>query len=818
MAQPLLYAAGVGAIVLTALILVRLLKIERTLCVLLALVVLCSAQVVLAVEALSLIHALSGPALLALHLAVALGLLAVGLRPAPPRAKERARALWSWFLALRPRAVPALALVTPAAGLVLLYLVLTVPPNNGDSMTYHLPRALTYLQQRSLDAYTTPDLRETVFPANSEILILWQLALWPAEATAGLVHLLAWAASGLAVFGLARQLGNPAAPSAFAGLAFMSFPAVVLQASTTQNDLLTACFLLCVLFFVAEACAAPRADVGALLLAGLAMGLAVGTKTTALFALPGFAPWVLAWLPGKRTDRTKRVLLVSASCGLGIVLLGAYFYVQNVRRFGHIGGPPAFRSIVALDGHEPATIWSNLGRLGFRLADPTGVAPPGRVSRNLARVHQAVSLRAFDALGVQLTIKARDLDHPYARWPTIPAVSISEDVTAFGPVLALLGLPVLALAGWRSRRHAALVCAALLYLLVVASLLRWQLWHGRILVTFAAFTAPLLPPFLVRSSRLGAVWSALVALACASCLVVCAAYNQRKALVGPDSIWRKDRIQHLRIGPPRDDTMFRLLDALSPPVSLVTVAPKHPGEARYPLFGARLDRRVRELRLDRETLPSPSGGGRTEALLLSGETAVHYIDGERPPDSTLPWTSLDLRPHLERLRRPGSGWRALADADGGGHLFVPEGQPLAFEPTLPDVLPLDDQWWSDGWVGPTVRMLVRFDPARPRLEISGAMLDHGGSSSVSASAPQGQALRTFSVAPGPFRVRIPLGPFRRERPADYVGVEIRCDRSFNPAARGLSVDTRDLAWRIERMSLVASRRGPDAGSAPSDVD
>lgn len=802
MIRALAYAAGLGAILVTSLILVRVLRIERTLAVLLAAVVLACAQAVVAVEALSLAHALSGPALLVLHVGLAMVLLRCGLRPAPPRIGERGAALRSSFAAWRPRAVQVLALGAMAAGLVQLLLVLTVPPNNYDGMQYHLPRALTYLQQGSLDAYTTPDLRETAFPANSEILILWQLALWPAEATAGLVQLLAWAASGAAIFGIGRQLGSSAPASALAALAFMSFPAVLLQASTTQNDLLTACFLLCALFFTAEAGAAPAPGAQALL-AGLSLGLAVGTKATALFALPGFALWALAWLD---RDRVKRLLRLGAACALGFALLGAYFYVQNLRRFGHPSGPSRFRNSAALDGHEARTLWSNLGRLAFRLLDPGGIAPAGRVGQALASTYQAVTFRAFDVLGIQIWIKDRDLDNEGARWPG-PGVFIQEDLAPFGPVLALLGFPALVLACWRGRRHAALAGAAILYLVLVASLLRWQFWHGRILITFAAFVSALLPPLLVRPSRLGGAWSALVALACASGLFVCCVHNHRKPLVGPDAIWGKTRLQRLRIAVSSQESMLRLLDALMPPVSAVTVAPRHPVEARYALFGAGLARRVRPLRLDREDVPPPAGGP-SEALLLSGETAAHFADDEASPREQRPFERLDLRPHLERLRRPGSGWRAVADADGGGHLFVPDrGRPVELAPSLPDQLPLNEQWFADGWVGPTWRLLVRFDPARPRLEVAGAMHDHGGASVLRVSAPQGEPLKRFIVAPGPFRIRVPLEPFRRQRPAAYVAIEVTCDHSFNPAVTGGSADNRDLSWRIERLGLVPRPHG-----------
>src|SRR4029453_18279829 len=144
-----------------------------------------------------------------------------------------------------------LAATTALTAVVLLLLVLHVPPNTYDALQYHLTRAITWLQHGSLAPYPTPDLRETVFPPNAELLILWPMAFWAQERTAGLGQWLAWLCSGVAVSGLARRLDVPVATALLAGLAFLSFPSALLQASSTQNDLLAATFVLCAVHFLA---------------------------------------------------------------------------------------------------------------------------------------------------------------------------------------------------------------------------------------------------------------------------------------------------------------------------------------------------------------------------------------------------------------------------------------------------------------------------------------------------------------------------------------------------------------------------------------
>jgi 4-amino-4-deoxy-L-arabinose transferase-like glycosyltransferase len=207
---------------------------------------------------------------------------------------------------------------------LLLFLALYVPPNNHDSMTYHMTRVAMYLQQGSLDAFTTPDLRQTVLPANAEILILWSAVLLRHDAAANLVQWCSWVASLVAVFGLARLLGFAAARSLFAALAFGAFPAVVLQATSTQNDLVMAFFVLCAFLFAGTE--AMGRNGGTHTLAAIAMGLAVGTKALGLLLVPGLAAFIAAswaWNRGLREAARLALLGVAALSAAGVVHLRA---------------------------------------------------------------------------------------------------------------------------------------------------------------------------------------------------------------------------------------------------------------------------------------------------------------------------------------------------------------------------------------------------------------------------------------------------------------------------------------------------------------
>src|SRR5207253_253874 len=79
---------------------------------------------------------------------------------------------------------------------------------------------------------------------------------------------------------IARRLGYDTRRSAFSALLFPTLTIVALESVTTQNDLVEASFVAAA---VALALGRTRAET---VLAGLALGLAAGTKLTFLYAIP----------------------------------------------------------------------------------------------------------------------------------------------------------------------------------------------------------------------------------------------------------------------------------------------------------------------------------------------------------------------------------------------------------------------------------------------------------------------------------------------------------------------------------------------------
>jgi len=171
-------------------------------------------------------------------------------------------------------------------------IAVTYPPNNYDTLAYHLPRAMYYLGQNSLAHFDTGNPRQIFFPFNYNLLQLFGLIYSPPLQVVNFFNLAAWAAAGLAIFRLCRLGAVSANAALIATWLALTSTQVLAQATATTNDLPTGTGLLCVLVFVLR-WRASRLTRDAYL-AGLAAGLTAGSKLTVIFFGPAAGIIVLA--------------------------------------------------------------------------------------------------------------------------------------------------------------------------------------------------------------------------------------------------------------------------------------------------------------------------------------------------------------------------------------------------------------------------------------------------------------------------------------------------------------------------------------------
>ena len=185
---------------------------------------------------------------------------------------------------------------------IALRIALTYEPNNYDSLTYHLPRAMFYLGQGNLAHFDTGNPRQIYFPLNYNLLQAFVLVYAPPRQYLNLLNLAVWAASGLAVWRLSRLCAVSVRTALLATWLTLTSTQILAQATATTNDLPTGAGLLAALVFLMR-WRKSRLMRDAVL-AGLAVGLAAGAKLTVIFFVPTAGlliagPALLAWRRGE---------------------------------------------------------------------------------------------------------------------------------------------------------------------------------------------------------------------------------------------------------------------------------------------------------------------------------------------------------------------------------------------------------------------------------------------------------------------------------------------------------------------------------------
>jgi 4-amino-4-deoxy-L-arabinose transferase-like glycosyltransferase len=512
---------------------------------------------------------------------------------------------------------------------------LATPQNDFDTLVDHLWRAGLWMQNHAVgypDCSCAPYIN--AYPPHGEMGALATMALGGSDRYVALVQASAYVALAIGVVGVARRLGLGRREALLGSLLVATLPVIALQASTAQNDLVVAAFLVAAVAFLLERGRATP------WLAGAATALAVGTKVTALIGIPLLAAVaLLAPSLGRRGARLAAVVVGSVA--------GSYWYVVNWEHTGSWDGGFPYEHV----DHAPLPTIARALRSGIQL-----IELPGAVGRDrwLYAVAAAVLLVGAAVLGARRGWRAavgwgavaslvalapvlvpdvrRYADEGYLKlWRAVGrddlAVEVGRDITRsasnvtwYGPLGAALVVGGVVLAVFASRRGvpgrlATLFALAPAYWLVaLAAVLFYQDAAGRFLMAPVALAGALTG--LVGRTRPLAWGLAGVAVTALALAIL----NDTKRPSGlallerpaPESYWSMPRwrAQGDEVHIP---DLIRYVDEQVPDDARVALGIT-PGDAAYVVFGPRLDRRLDLLRPGEADAPratwalvSPSG-------------------------------------------------------------------------------------------------------------------------------------------------------------------------------------------------------------------
>ena len=223
--------------------------------------------------------------------------------------------------------------------LISLLTALIAPPNNWDSMTYHMPRVMHWIQNRTVAHYPTHNLRQISFLPGSAYIVTHLQILAGNDRFANCVQWLAFVGS---IFGVSlitkRLVGDQAQWISL--LLSASIPMVIAQSTTTQTDLMTSFWLVSFTYFLLLA----NFKSNLFWITG-SLGLALVTKPTAIiFSIPLFLVFGLLVFRKSFSQNLggwRSFLNTVGTCsivGFGSLTLPIWNWVRNAQTLGQFLG------------------------------------------------------------------------------------------------------------------------------------------------------------------------------------------------------------------------------------------------------------------------------------------------------------------------------------------------------------------------------------------------------------------------------------------------------------------------------------------------
>lgn len=449
----------------------------------------------LSTEILGLLHAITPAALAGGWLAAVVVLFAIIIRQRPScpslagwydRVRQVCTALGWINLAL----LTGVAIILGIAGL----LAFGTAPNTTDSVVYHLPRVVHWLQNQTVAFYPTNIMRQLHQPPGAEYLMLHTYALGGYDGWFAAVQ---WFSFVLCVIGaslLAQSMGAGVRGQTLATVVSATIPQGVLYASAAKNDYVLAVWLVALLYFLFEYKRKPT-RVAAVWI-GCTLGLAVLTKGTAFIFAPAllFSWWLLV-SPNIRRAFFRHVTIIAAL----ILVLNAGHFLRNVDLYSSPLGPSSESTTgdfkYSNDDVSPASVFSNMVR-NLALHVGTSNAEMNSAMQNMAEA-------IIHAVGA-------DPNDPRTTWSyttfKIPQLSTHEAV-AGNPLHMLLAFLILGIIAFRwkdlSRETIIAALGLLIAFVLFCAVFRWQPWHTRLHLPLFVLGAAVIGVTLERA------WSAL---------------------------------------------------------------------------------------------------------------------------------------------------------------------------------------------------------------------------------------------------------------------------------------------------------------------
>ena len=423
----------------------------------------------------------------------------------------------------------------------LFFLSIYFPQNTTDALYNHLSRIGYWLQQGSLKPYSGFNNIGVIYPINNSLLMLWSIAFIRLDILVGSVQFISTAITMLVIFSFGKQLGFSSKKSLFAALIYLTFPIVLLESITAQNDALAACFISSAFLFLIEPNEKnPKIN---LVLSALAFSLALGTKQYALFIMPGYLLLFVVRLLQYKGDRYKILGIWTSMTLLLTIVLGSYSYIQNAIYFGNPFGETKdinYNAILSSENHITEKISINTKRLFSQFISCDGF--PQMIEQKCSDA-KVLILKPFfvnDKINIESDVYLLEQETPFRLANRYP---LNEESAWYGALSWLLILPAIIYGTIYSLKRKridalALILISLFYFVFISSFKNgWDSYLGRYLIISVVLLMPFTAFFFGNKHIFNKIFLSLIGLTGIFITTYTIINNYSRPLIGKTQIY-----------------------------------------------------------------------------------------------------------------------------------------------------------------------------------------------------------------------------------------------------------------------------------------
>lgn len=475
----------------------------------------------------------------------------------------------------------------------LAFLFLTVP-NEWDSMTGHLVKCATYLQNGNMNRINGTTWTIDYYPNSLPTLQIFFYHLL-GEKGFRAIHFLSYWVSILALYGIAKQLYKNNTIAILIGLLMALLPTALVQATNTETDLVMTAYLGIIAYFIFQILSSENNQLPIFLMT-LTACIALGHKITFILILPALFVLVLFTII-KKIWNHKLLIISTLAIGICVFVLPTG-YIGNIKEEGKLSAISGPAEVMAWHGNTQFTNRQvvefgtlNVGRylMDFFNLDGIRNLPKGEKINDAMRFLPKKISRKINLERPEYTVVGKfDLDPDYPFHRERPYWGIISFLMFFPSIFFIFKLKK----STSKKIFLGLLAATIVHFICLSYTAPYDPIKARYFMNMAVWALPLIGLLFLdnQRSKYLAFCSIFIALAAFGTILyrillpICSAEK---------SIFSMNRMEQLTISRPEIYEAYKKFDEIVPKNAIVALGTQQEHEDfEYPLWGEGLTRKL----------------------------------------------------------------------------------------------------------------------------------------------------------------------------------------------------------------------------------